>query len=209
MKKPSILRTIFTGESKSQLVIFVESVILLMFGNKTYQELQGAITNVKAKLEIFKEALIAAEEALPKNLKRRDEAYAALIFELHILSSGIEFFSRGDVEYMEGTGMTVRKVEKQKKSAKPTSMVAPQFTKVEASKTPGHIDLFYTEIPGTKLYGFEYSEDQITWKNGQYSQKTSASVLIPTRKDVWVRVRALGVNQSQSEFSAATQVFIA
>jgi hypothetical protein len=208
MKKPLILRSIFTDESKPQLVIYVESVVLLMFGNKVYQDLQDAITTVKATLETFKEALIAAEEALPKNRKRRDEAYEALIFELHVLSSGIEFFSKGDVTYMEGTGMSARKGEK-KKSAQPTTMASPKILKLVASKEQGHVDLEYTEVPGTKLYGFEYSEDQITWKNGQYSHKTSGSVLIPTRKEVWLRVRAIGINKTQSEFSAAAQIFIA
>jgi hypothetical protein len=207
VKKPLILRTIFTGAKLPHLAIFVANVVNKMSGNKKYQELQDAITEVKAKLDTFNEALVAAEDALPNVKKRRDEAHEALIFTLHLLSSGIEFFSRGDLEYIEETGMTAQTGEKSRR--KVSSMVPPQFTKVVASKIPGHVDLEYTAIEGTKVYGFEYSEDQITWKNGQYSHITSASVEIPTRKEIFLRCRAIGPHKAQSEFSAVAQIFIA
>jgi hypothetical protein len=208
MKKPIILRSTFTGEKKPQLVIFVENVVTKMLGNKVYQELQDAVIEVVALLTTFKLALVASEDASTSIRKQRDSAYEALIFKLHILSSGIEFYSNGDINYIEGTGMTAQVAGKAKKSAA-KALVAPLITKIEASKIPGYVDLDYTAIEGTKMYGFEYSEDQTTWKNGQYSHLTTGSVMIPTRKDVWVRVRAIGVNNVQSEFSAAAQIFIA
>jgi hypothetical protein len=207
LKKILVLRSNFTGLKLQGLVFFVENVLLLTLGIKKYESLQEIILEIQTRLEIFKSTMIAAENEKTANKTKREAAYNELIAALHIFSSGLEFFSKGDVDFIDDSGMSVNEMKKTKR--KVTNLLPPQFTKIVASKTPGHVDLEYTQIEGTKVYGFEYSEDQITWKNGQYSHLTSASILIPTRKDVWIRVHAIGVHKVKSEYSAAVQIFIA
>jgi hypothetical protein len=203
-----VMRTGFTSLKLPELVFFVENILAKMNNNKTYQALQETILEVQVKLEEFRMLLVAAEDGNPANKKKKEAAYNSLIVSLHYLSSGLEYFSKGDVDFITNAGMPVQDVKKVKRKTS-TTMVPPQFTKVSASKMPGYVDLEYSSIPGTKMYGFEYSEDQITWENGQYSHLTTANISIPTRKDVWIRVRAIGVHKVQSEFSAAAQIFIA
>jgi hypothetical protein len=203
-----VLRTGYTSQKLPELVFFVENVLIKMNNNKTYQALQEMTQEIQVKLENFRLSLVAAEDGLSASKKKKEAAYDSLIVSLHYLSSGLEFYSKGDANFITEAGMQVQGVKKGKRNNL-TTMVPPQLTKVAASKIPGHVDLEYTSIPGTKMYGFEYSEDQITWKNGQYSHVTSGSIMIPTRKDVWIRVRAIGVHKVQSEFSAAAQIFIA
>jgi hypothetical protein len=204
-----VFRTTYTKLKLPEIVPFVENVLKNTIGNKTYQELQEAMLEIKNNLEVFKVALIDAEDAGNAAKKKKESSYDTLVLSLNYVSSGIEFFAKGNVEYITGTGMSAQSAKKSKSKPAPTAMVPPQITKIEASKMPGHVDLEYTEIVGTKMYGFEYSEDQITWKNGQYSHKTYGSIQVPTRKDIWVRVRAIGVHKVQSDFSAAAQIFIA
>jgi hypothetical protein len=207
--KPLVLKSTYTKLKLTEIVPFVENVLNYTIGNKTYQELQDAMLEIRNNLEVFKLALIAAEDAGNAAKQKKESSYDTLILSLNYVSSGIEFFAKGNVEYITGTGMSAQSAKKAKSKAAPTTMLPPQITKIEASKIPGHVDLEYTEIVGTKVYGFEYSEDQITWKNGQYSHKTFGSIAIPTRKDIWVKVRAIGVHKIQSEFSTAAQIFIA
>jgi hypothetical protein len=202
------LRTGYTGLKSLELVFFVENILTKMYNNKTYQALQEMILEIQVKLENFKMSLVAAEDGLPVSRKKKEAAYDSLIVSLHYLSSGLEFFSKGDADFITEAGMLLQGGKKVKRTVI-TNMIPPQFTKVAASKMPGYVDLEYTAIQGTKMYGFEHSEDQITWKNGQYSHLTTANIPIPTRKDVWIRVRAIGVHKAQSEFSAAAQIFIA
>jgi hypothetical protein len=206
--KAVVLRGCFTSLKQNDLAIFTENVVKLTYGNKLYSSVSASAEDVKMKYEVYKDLLLTSL-SIGASTEKKKIAYKNLLAALQKLADGLDYFSEGDVSYIENAGMVAQKerVNSRIKSTKPLSI--PQITGVLVSNTvPGEIEVDLTKVEGASNYGFEYSENGENWVNGQYSSSSNAKIKLPSRKDLWLRARAIGTNDRSSDFCTPIKTFV-
>jgi hypothetical protein len=206
--KAVVRRGCYTSLKQNDLAIFTENVVKLTYLKKEYELVRTNVEDMKRKYDLFKDSLIASLS--DGNLaEKKKVAYKNLLAALHKLADGLDYFSNGDVSYIESAGMEVQRVSKGVRNNTDKVLATPQIVGVLVSNTvPGEIEIDLTKVEGANNYGFEYSENGETWTNGQYSSSVSATLKLPSRKDLWVRARAIGTRDRKSEFCTPIKTFV-
>jgi hypothetical protein len=204
---PIVRRGCFTALKQNDLAIFTENAVNLTYLKKEYDSVKPSVDDLKVKFVIFKTSLLASLS--DGNLsEKKKAAYKNLIAALHKLADGLDYFSNGDVSYIENAGMQAQRARQNTRSNDKT-LTPPQILGVLVSNTvPGEVEIDFTKVEGASNYGFEYSENGETWVNGQYSSSTTATIKLPSRKDLMVRVRAIGTRDRVSEYCTPIKTFV-
>jgi hypothetical protein len=204
--KPVVLRGSYTSRKQNDLAIFTENVVNLTFNVKEYHQIKSSADDLKMKFDIFKPLLLAS--ILVSNVSEKRIAFKNLMAALHKLADGLDYYSNGDVTYIENAGMEAQPVRATPR-INSKMLNIPQIVGILVSNTvPGELEIDLTKVEGARNYGFEYSENGETWINGQYSSSTNAKIQLPSRKDLWVRARAIGTRDRKSDFCAPVKAFV-
>jgi hypothetical protein len=206
--KPLVNRNLFKSLDEPELILFTENAVDKTDGVKEYSDVQSAASNLKDKAAAHKDAFKAAQSGdhMAKQVKK--EALKAVLEALNLLSSGLDYFANGSVTYIQGAGMEAQSVRPVAKRTQTQETEPPQFSKVELSKIPGEVIVEVSGAVNAKMFGFEYSEDQISWQYSEFSSRRRTSLKLPTRKDLWLRCRAIGNKHRQSEYSSVAKTFL-
>jgi hypothetical protein len=197
----------YTTLRQNDLAIFTENVVALTCGKKEYESVKNNADDVKIKFDFFKALLLASLTDGNLTVQKKN-ALKNLIASLHKLSDGLDYFSNGDVAYIENAGMKPHKVRNYNLTYE-QKLDTPQVVGVVVSnKVPGELEIDLTRVEGASNYGFEYSEDGETWINGQYSSTQNATIKLPSRKELLVRARAIGTHDRKSDFCAPILTFV-
>jgi hypothetical protein len=209
--KPIVLRGAYNTLVNADLSSFSENVVSATFKVKGYEAIALAANELQQKSEIFKNALIAAKFNEELSVITKNNAQKALMEALNQVANGLDYFAyyeEDSVNYIVGASM---KAQRGRAAKRPMSneLNPPQISGIIPSNmVPGDVEVDITKIEGASNYGFEYSEDGEKWINGQYSSATTVTLKLPSRKDLWVRARAIGTRNRKSEFGAAVKTFV-
>jgi hypothetical protein len=209
--KPIVLRGAYNSLINADLSYFSENVVNATFKVKTYEAIALAADELQMKSEIFKNALAAAKFNEETSVITKNNAQKALMEALNQVANGLDYFAyyqEDSVNYIVGASMKAQRGRAAKRSTS-NELDPPQITGIIPSNIiPGDVLVDITKIEGASNYGFEYSEDNEKWINGQYSSVTTATLKLPSRKDLWVRARAIGTRNRKSEFGVPVKTFV-
>lgn len=203
--KPKVLRSFYKKLKQGEIPNFVKGILLKMKDNPKYADLAVILTKVEDQLEIYETALAAAANRGIEQIAEKDLAKDTLISLLDELSDGVDFFGKKELNYFIGTGLPLQ--TKQSNHSGMSVLVPINFT-ATSNGQPGGITVRYKLEPNQKsifkMVGFEWSIDQVTWFNGDYSSKQKFDVSDkPSNQKVFVRIRTIATDGRKSPWTEA------
>jgi hypothetical protein len=207
--KAIVLRGCFTSLKQNDLSVFGKDVVKFTLDKKEYEAIRPAVLEMNGKLEIFQDALTSSKFRDQLAMLAKKEAQKDLITAMHKVANLLDYNANGNVSYILGAGFKAQELRSGARATKKDGLMAPQILGIVVTNAmPGEITVDLTKVVGANNYGFEYSEDGETWKNGQYSSSTNPTIKLPSRKELWLRARAIGTRDRVSEFGEAVKTFV-
>jgi hypothetical protein len=209
--KPVVLRGAFNKRINAALLDYAKFVIMATYQQPMYDTIQIALVDLEQKTAHFENALYAAKFSDELAVTKKNTAQSEVLEALNQVANGLDFFAcyqADGVAYILNAGMKTHQM-RAKSLPKSTYLAAPMIQNILPSNIiPGEITIVVSKVIGAKNFGFEYSEDEVNWTNGLYSSKKSSTLKLPSRKDLYIRVRAIGTRNRNSEFSAPVRTFV-
>jgi hypothetical protein len=190
-------------------VAFANTVKTAMTGNAnfatpnpTLAAFGALITTANAKIAAYNSALAAAQTALAD----RDAALAALRTSFSQLGDYVQNIAAGDKVKIESAGIPVRAAQA------PVTMTQVLELALSPGDSPGSVDAMWKPVAGARSYESQVNtvnpDVEANWSFKKSTSKSSDTLAgLTSGAKLWVRVRAIGGNDSAGAYSdPATKV---
>lgn len=211
MIKKLINRSVHRRLRQAELHPFALHCAERLIGNPAYAPLQAAALDMKEKCIAFAAALSLAENRGRDTVYAKDEARKALLAAIEEVAELLETHAADDPLYISNAGMPLRINFRRRSTA---VLQAPEKLQASATKNSGEVLVTFTPVEGARMYAIEWSDavtaggQEPVWNNGQYSTSRRAILVVPPRREIRVRVKALASGQRSSAWSAAAIVSV-
>jgi hypothetical protein len=193
-------------QSGPNLAAFSQQVLTRMSENQAYADIQTVANNeLKTAVEEFSRALNEAADRSLVTVARKRSAMTRLKEVLQRTALELELKARGDAAYVLDAGFRARNPAQRSQAP-----IEPVNGLTLESPANGLITLQFKPSPGARMYVAEWrTDDETTWHNGAYPSATRVTLDgFPSRKEVWVRVSAIGSQMRKSPPCDPVKVFV-
>ncbi len=208
MKKVKTLRGYYQRAKQNELTLIAGKAVRKARTKPIYDVLREKLDAVDATNTLFMVALQDALGGSVADTLYKDQLMAQLVADMDALADGLDANCNDDPLYMIFLGLKIQQGPTQS-DAEPD---APASLSAETTLTPGAVQLSYEILQPTMVTSvvFEWSEDRLTWNNGQQTTHKSRYLLtgLPSRKDIYVRCYCLATKDRKSPCTAELPVFV-
>jgi|GEM_PF-2631150 len=202
----NILNRGFSQLVIDQLVTKVKFIIAQLTGNPNFATTDPTLAQLQAALDAVTQALTIA------NPTAQEQALIAArpVLEqlLDDLADDLEKTANSDPVKLATTGYDLRK------PTAPTTdpLPVPQNLRLKLTGVSGSIQLLFDPSDRAKGYQVQWTDDPNNgvWKDYDTFSSSRGNTLtgFPRAKDIWVRVRAIGPNNSKSGWSDPATILV-
>jgi hypothetical protein len=164
--------------------------------NPTLASIGTAITTAQTKIAAYNASVVATQTALAD----RDAALDALRALLSLLAAYVDNASGGDPTKITSSGMSVRAP-----NGAIGSLAQVLKLVVDAGENDGTLDVSWSPVRGAVSYVIQLSVDPAvvsSWAFNMVAGRSDATIVdLPSGIKQWVRVRALGANNTPGPWS--------
>ena len=200
MAKPKLALSTLTND---QTITLANTIKTAMTGNANFttpNPTLAALTTATTTASAGLAGYAAAKTALDNAMNTRDNAMDALRALLNQLAAYVENVTAGDKTKIESAGMSTRAPGA---SVGPMPQVA--HLDVTAGDFEGTLDVAWDSVKGAGSYEIHTSIDPVSgtsWAFKQVANKSSATLEgFTSGSRIWVRVRAVGADNSPGPWS--------
>ena len=201
-----ILNAGFSRLTDEQLAAKAAVIIKALTGNANFATTSPTLAVLQAALDALTAAL-----ALPPG-QARDAAVTAARDEmeglLQTLAVNLENVTDVTEAMLATTGFDLRKARTQTSDPPPI----PQNVRLKLTGTTGEIQVLFDAAARAVGYQIQTADDPNNgpWKDHDPYSSTRGVIIqgLPRAKDVWVRVRALGPNNTRSGWSDPATILV-
>jgi hypothetical protein len=205
--KKTVSLDIMSRKSGAEFAAFAQNVLARMLNNPRFESLQSLVEGeLKPAVEAFTLALQESADRSSVKLAEKRAAHRRLEVILQKVAFEVDYLAEGEDETLVlDAGFRTRTPRKRmgEEQAPPTGLVAE-------TGLPGIVKIQFNPAPPARVYAAEWRLDgEETWHNGLYPAKTRFTIEgLPSRKDVWVRISAVGSNMRLSVPCDPVKVFV-
>jgi hypothetical protein len=202
----NIINRGFSQLSDSDLVTKVTFIIAQLTGNPNFATTNPTLAQLQTALDALKQALTIANPDAQKQAVIA--ARRTLEQELDDLADNLEKTASNDPVKLATTGYDLRK------ETAPTTdpLPVPQNLRLKLTGVSGQVQLLFDPSQRAKGYQVQTTTDPNTgtWKDYDTFSSSRGITLqgFERAKDIWVRVRAIGPNNTKSGWSDPATILI-
>jgi hypothetical protein len=196
----------FKSLPQSEIGVFANTIIQNMTNDAQFSSLKLQVDALKLTLDAFNVAMANASKGGKDRVSEKNTRLTQLINHLVEVALNVDLVARGNEKIVTASGYDLRKAGKTTdKINKPENLI------VLNNEVSGAIDLSWETVNGAVNYAIEHQvKGEIEWRNGKYTTRKDLTVNgYEPGKFVDFRIRALGRNSLESEWTAAVGVWVA
>jgi hypothetical protein len=196
----------FKSLPQSEIGVFANTIIQNMTNDAQFSSLKLQVDALKLTLDAFNVAMANASKGGKDRIAEKNTRLTQLINHLVEVALNVDLVARGNEKIVTASGYDLRKAGKTTdKINKPENLI------VLNNEVSGAIDLSWETVNGAVNYAIEHQvKGEIEWRNGKYTTRKDLTVNgYEPGKFVDFRIRALGRNSLESEWTAAVGVWVA
>jgi Fe-S-cluster formation regulator IscX/YfhJ len=196
----------FKHLSQSAIGVFSNTVIQNMTNDAQFSSLKLQVDALKLTYEAFNVALAEASKGGKDRVEEKNTRFTQLINHLVEVALYVDLLAKGNEKVITASGYELRKPGKTtEKINKPENLI------VKNNEVSGAIDLSWETVNGAVNYAIEHQvRGETEWRNGKYTTRKDTTLNgYEPGNFVDFRIRALGRNGLESEWTAAVGVWVA
>jgi hypothetical protein len=196
----------FKHYAQSNIGVFANTIVQNMTNDAQFSSLKPQVDALKLTLEAFNVALANASKGGKDRIEEKNTCLIKLVTHLVQVALYVDLLAEGNEKVITASGYELRKPGKTTdKVSKPENLI------VKNNEVSGAIDLSWETVNGAVNYAIEHQvKGEIEWRNGKYSTRKDITLNgYEAGKYVDFRIRTLGRNGLESEWTAAVGVWVA
>lgn len=206
MEKPLVNRSEYHRLRQAALLPFTQHLLERILDQPDYAAVQAPAQALQEKRAAYSLALSLAETRGRDVIKAKEEAKKALFGALDRLVDALEQQAGGSPLYLTNTGLSLRQTGRRRFTG---PLGTPEPVRIVPAKNSGEALVEFGRVEGARMYAVEWSAgDDPSWQNGSYSSARRIVIPVTARRDIRVRVCALGAANRRSSWSVPVQAFI-
>lgn len=189
------------------LLPFAQHCLERVLDNPVYAAVQTAAQALGQVCPAYAAALSLAENKGRDTVAAKNELYKAVFKALDRLADAIEANAAGDPVYVTNAGMSVRQNGRRRFIDAPG---VPEKVRLSLTKNSGEVQVEFEPVTGARMYALEWSDaaGEPNWQNGNYSTARRVLIQVPARREVRVRVCAIGSRNRCGNWSRYATLFV-
>ena len=203
----------YKNMSPASLEVFGALVISRLSNNPILSSIKaGALLDLEPAQNAYSSATVAAKSTGGSDrYQLRDSCQAKLVEQLYYTSIIVEGFAKGDPDIIAAAGYELRKKRAKNAKKEPIAVITPtDFTVENIKNKPGFLHLAWSSVVGARNYAIELRiKGETVWKNGNYTTNEFIDLSgFASDSIVEFRIRALGVGEDKSDWTAIVKVLV-
>ena len=202
----------YKNMSAKDIELFGALIISRLSNNTLFDAIKtAALLDLEPAQNAFSAAKTAAASGGSDRIQFRDTCQKTLVNQLYFTSIKVEDLAKGDPDVIEAAGFVLRKTKLKRTKKEPVAVVTPTGLKVTNIKSkPGFLHLSWSEVAGALNYAVELrKKGETVWQNGTYTTNEFVELSgFASDTIVEFRIRALGVGEDKSDWTAVVKVLV-
>lgn len=204
--KITVLLDFKSNLTEAELAQFAINVLTRMKDNPKFASIKTLVdTELKIATERYTAALQAAADRSRVKIAEKRLAQQQLLEVLETVASHLNIIANNNESTVLEAGFRVRpRGQRTGSDLEPVTGLSAQST------APGQVALRFNRVPLARMYAVEWrTDDETNWHNNTYTTARRAVLSnLTSRRDILVRVCALGSQQRMGPPCEAVRVFV-